>query len=192
MSSYSDGIAWANCVGVVTVPPWQAEALQRMMIGATLAVNMSLAIGPAAPPPPPPPPLPPPPVPPPPPAAVPPPPPPPPLSTVGGVPSCPGANPPTQAGRARAATARMLSLRLRFILRSPYSFGIRFRFARPYARRRRARVTRPTPTRRKNRPEALASAPVAIEQPLQKMPGVAGGPGILLAGVGSPACGCAF
>src|SRR5689334_20408180 len=34
-----------------------------------------------------------------------------------------------QAGRASAATARMLSLRLRFILRSPYSFGIRFRLS---------------------------------------------------------------
>src|SRR5438067_13061828 len=117
---------YANCVGVVSVAePWQVAALQRMTIGATLAVNMSFAVGPVTPPPPPPPPppVPPPPAPPPPPPAVPPPPPLPLLST-GGVPSCPGAYPPRQAGRASAATARMLSLRLRFILRSPLSFGI--------------------------------------------------------------------
>src|SRR3954468_22145119 len=93
-----------------------------MTTGAPLGWKRSFAVAPGPPPPPPPPPA----VPPPPALPPPPPPPPPPLLLVlstGGV-SWPGAYPPMQAGRASAATARILSLRLRFILRSPFSFGI--------------------------------------------------------------------
>src|SRR5579884_2717778 len=131
MLSYIDSVAelYANCVGVVTVPPWQVEAEQRMRIGWTFDKNICFAMPCVTPPPPPPPPPPPvpvlpavpmlPPVEPPPPVDPPPP--------EGGVGSWPGAYPPRQAGRASVATARSASLRFRFIDVLPFAFGIPLR-----------------------------------------------------------------